>query len=181
MLKKPLSFIAYLIILIILGLTVRHFAINPMYDNPVNHKTEINSAPLFSTSLTNLQGMQQNLRQYQGKIIVLNFWATWCPPCRKEIPDFIALQEQYKAQGLQFIGIAVEDKEPVAEYIATTKINYPILLGGDNGITLAQQLGNSVGAVPYTLIVNRQGQIVYQHPGELSKEQLVAVITPLLN
>jgi thiol-disulfide isomerase/thioredoxin len=111
---------------------------------------------------------------------VLNFWATWCPPCLKEIPDFIDLQKQYADKGLQFIGIALEDKEPVAEYAAKTKINYPILSGGDNGIALAHQLGNSMDAVPYTLIVNRQGQIIYRHPGELSKEQLLKVIAPLL-
>jgi thiol-disulfide isomerase/thioredoxin len=142
-----------------------------------------NTAPsvLPEFNLPDLSGRQHNISEWHGKILLINFWATWCPPCRKEIPDFIALQQQYADKDLQFIGIALEDREPVAEYAAAIKINYPILLGGDDGIALAQQLGNSVGAVPYTLIVDRQGQIILRHPGELSKQQIMEVISPLLN
>lgn len=155
-----------------LGITARHLF-------PAVEKAVVSSLPEFN--LPDLSGRQHNISEWRGKVLVINFWATWCPPCRKEIPDFIALQEQYAAQGVQFIGIAIEDREPVAEYTAAGKINYPILLGGDNGITLARQLGNSVNAVPYTLVVDRQGQIIHRHPGELSKEQLVEIIGPLLN
>lgn len=137
--------------------------------------------PLPEFNLPDLSGNQHNISEWRNKILIINFWATWCPPCRKEIPDFIALQEQYAAKGLQFIGIALEDREPVAEYAAATKINYPILLGGDNGFTLAHQLGNSVDAVPYTIVVDRQGQIIHQHPGEFSSKQILDIITPLMN
>lgn len=154
------------------GMTARHVF-------PPAEKISPSALPEFN--LPDLSGHQHTISEWQGKVLVINFWATWCPPCRKEIPDFIALQQQYADKGVQFIGIALEDKEPVAEYIATTKVNYPILLGGNNGIALAHQLGNSVDAVPYTLIVNRQGQIIHRHPGEFSKEQILDVITPLLN
>ncbi|TAK62459.1 TlpA disulfide reductase family protein [Methylobacter sp.] len=170
--KQTALIIIAAILALALGITARHF-----FPSPEN--TAPSALPGFN--LPDLSGQQHNISEWQGKVLVINFWATWCSPCRKEIPDFIALQEQYANNGLQFIGIALEDKEPVAKYSAESKINYPILLGGDNGIALSQQLGNSAGAVPFTLIVNRQGQIVHRHPGELSKEQLMEILTPLLN
>jgi thiol-disulfide isomerase/thioredoxin len=160
------------ILALALGISVRHFF-------PPAETSATSTLPEFN--LPDLSGRQHNISEWKGKVLVINFWATWCPPCLKEIPDFMALQQQYADKNVQFIGIALEDKEPVAEYAATTKINYPVLLGGDNGITLAQQLGNNVDAVPYTLIVDRQGQIIHRHPGELSKEQLLKIIEPLLN
>ena len=170
--KKTAPIIIAAIIALVLGMTARYFF------SPAE-STGPSALPGFN--LPDLSGREHNISEWQGKILVINFWATWCPPCRKEIPDFIALQEQYAAKGVQFIGIALEDGEPVAEYAAATKINYPILLGGDNGIALAQQLGNNVGAVPYTVIVDRQGQIIHRHPGELSKQQITDIIAPLLN
>ena len=155
-----------------LGITARHLF-------PPAEKTAVSPLPDFN--LADLSGRQHSIFEWQGKLLVINLWATWCPSCLKEIPDFIALQEQYEAQGVQFIGIALEDREPVSAYTATAKINYPVLLGGDHGITLAYQLGNRVGTIPYTLVVNRQGQIIHRHPGEFSKGQIVEIITPLLN
>jgi thiol-disulfide isomerase/thioredoxin len=137
--------------------------------------------PLPDFNLPDVSGNQHNISEWQGKIRVINFWATWCPPCLKEIPEFIALQEQYAAKGLQFIGIAIDDQEPVEKYLASAKINYPILIGDVTGIALAHQLGNSVDAVPFSIIVNQQGQIIHQHRGEFSREQIMEIIKPLLN
>ncbi len=137
--------------------------------------------PLPDFSLPDVAGNQHSISEWQGKIRVINFWATWCPPCLKEMPEFIALQEQYADKGLQFIGIAIDDQEPVEKYLASTKVNYPILIGDITGIALAHQLGNIVDAVPFTVIVNQQGQIIHQQPGEFSKEQIMKIITPLLN
>jgi len=148
---------------------------------------QLSSAPeqpamnsLLEFTLPDLQGKPHNIKEWQGKILVINFWATWCPPCRKEIPEFIALQNQYGDKGLQFIGVAIEDTQPVAEFAKKIGINYPILIAEAIGIMLAGQLGNSSGAVPFTIVVNQQNKIIYRHPGELSKQQLQDVILPLL-
>lgn len=131
-------------------------------------------------SFPDSHGQLQSITQWRGKILIINFWATWCPPCLKEIPEFVQLQQTYQDRNLQFIGIAIEEQQPVAEYLEHTKLNYPILVAGDAGSSLSRQLGNIIGAVPFTVIVNPQGQIIHRHPGELSKNTLLQLIQPLL-
>lgn len=138
------------------------------------------TTPLLEFSLPDVTGKQRSISEWQDKIRIINFWATWCPSCLEEIPEFIKLQKQYKDKGLQFIGIAIEDQQSVEEYIKTININYPMLVGGEQAIGLSHQLGNIINAVPFTIIVNREGQIIHRHPGELSKEKILEVITPLL-
>jgi len=142
-------------------------------------QTEIKTPPL-QFSLPDETGKQHKISDWQGKILIINFWATWCPPCLKEIPEFIELQKEFDKKGVQFIGIAVEDVQSVKEYLETININYPILIGGEKAIVLSHQLGNIVNAVPFTLIVNQQGQIIHRQPGELSKEKIRETIEPLL-
>lgn len=139
------------------------------------------ASPLADFSLPDITGTEISIRHWQGKILVINFWATWCPPCLKEIPEFIALQSQYAEQNVQFIGIAIDDPEIVADYLSFTKINYPILIAESEGGALSYKLGNTFRAVPYTIIVNQQNQIIYRHPGDLTKQQLSDLIEPLLS
>ncbi len=133
--------------------------------------------PLFS--FPDLNGTPHSSNEWQGKIMVLNFWATWCPSCLKEIPEFMALQSQY-GEKVQFIGIALDDIEAVKTFQQKTVVNYPILISGDwAGFQLAKQLGNSVSAIPYTIVVSSVGQVVYRHAGELSVSELQKIIAPL--
>lgn len=145
------------------------------------NKEQISSLPpTLEFSLPDLQGRQRAISEWQGKILIINFWATWCPPCLKEIPEFINLQNELNDKGLQFIGIAVEDRETIEQYLKTIAINYPILVGGGEAITLSQQLGNIINTVPFSIIVNKQGQIIHRHPGELNRDKIIEIITPLL-
>jgi thiol-disulfide isomerase/thioredoxin len=131
-------------------------------------------------SLPDTEGMSHSIDEWKGKVLVINFWATWCPPCLEEIPEFMKLQESYRAQGLQFIGIAVEDAEPVREFANRFQINYPILIAGMSGLGLATALGNLAGVVPFTVVVNREGQIVQTRPGIFDPAQIEETVVPLL-
>ena len=136
--------------------------------------------PLPTFSFPDLNGAAQNVTQWQGKIIVVNFWATWCPSCLKEIPAFMKLQTQY-GEKVQFVGIALDDVEAVKTFQEKTAVNYPLLISGDfEGFQLAKKLGNIISAIPYTVVTNREGIVVYRHSGELSATELETVLNPLL-
>ena len=124
-----------------------------------------------------LKGDMRNIKEWDGKLILLNFWATWCPPCKKEIPHFIELQKEYGSQGFQIIGIAIDDEDAVRDYVKEVGMNYPSLVVQDGGVMLAKRYGNGIGALPYSVIINRDGEISYTIKGELSKiraEELLA-------
>jgi len=131
-------------------------------------------------SLPDLEGTTRKLSEWNGKVLVVNFWATWCPPCRKETPAFVALQEQYGAQGLQFIGVAIDERDNVEAFADTYGVNYPMLLGDLDAINTSKQYGNRFGTLPYTVIVDRQGKINFIQRGELLKTTAEEKIKALL-
>lgn len=135
---------------------------------------------VMATRLADLQGQTQALSQWRGKVLVVNFWATWCAPCREEIPAFIRLQDQYRAQGLQFVGIAIDQRDPVLAFIREFGINYPVLLGGIETVEMSRQAGNRAGALPFTLIFDRAGKIATTEIGGIKEARLQAIIKPLL-
>lgn len=144
----------------------------------IENPAEMREAPDFR--LTDLDGKTRSLGNWQDKVVVVNFWATWCPPCVKEMPLFVELQKKYAEHGLQFVGIALDQIEPVRDFAADFEVNYPILLGEHEGIELSQQYGNRLGVLPFTAVVNRTGQIVWRHLGELTEQHFQASILPLL-
>lgn len=136
-------------------------------------------AALAEFTFQDIQGIERNSKEWLGKVVIFNFWATWCPPCREEIPEFIKLQKAHKNQGLQFVGIAIEEQHPAAEFAKQMGINYPILIGQTGGIELSLQLGNAIHALPFSVVVDRQGKIVYTHSGIFKTQQITEIITPL--
>ena len=142
------------------------------YLNQPQIQTEKNPAIGFQRpefAAMDLDGQFRNIKEWDGKLIFLNFWATWCPPCLKEIPEFIELQKAYGDQGFQIIGIAIDDEDKVREYVKKVGMNYPSLVVQDEGVMLAKRYGNGIGALPYTVIINRDGEISHTIRGELSK------------
>jgi peroxiredoxin len=132
-------------------------------------------------ALPDLDGKNRRLSEWKGKVIVLNFWATWCPPCREEIPLFVDLQKRRAAEGLQMIGLAIDSNEAVAAYQKSARMNYPLLIGGeDAGMELIGRYGNRMGSLPFTAIIDRNGAIVARKLGAFDRAELESLIDPLL-
>lgn len=152
----------------------------PPGGSPLSGQADVvNSAAFWQTSLTDLAGRRQSLVQWRGKVVVANFWATWCPPCRHEIPVFIRMQGRYAQSGVQFIGLAVDDQEAVASLARQAGFNYPILLASEASGTLFQATGNAMGGLPYTVVFDRQGKAVATFTGEVPEARLEQLLKPL--
>jgi len=135
---------------------------------------------VFAARLADLQGGAPTLQQWRGRVLVVNFWATWCAPCREEIPGFVRLQERYGSRGLQFVGIAFDQPDKVAEFAREFRINYPLLLGGIETMEVLRQAGNRAGVLPFTLVIDRHGNVVSREPGGLKETRLEGLLHPLL-
>ena len=135
---------------------------------------------LLAASLKGVDGAPQTLEQWRGKVLVVNFWATWCTPCREEIPEFIKLQAQYAANGLQIAGIAIDSPERVAAYAKEMGINYPLLVGGIETMDLARDLGDRAGVLPYSVVIDRSGRVAGVVVGILRPERFEKLVLPLL-
>jgi thiol-disulfide isomerase/thioredoxin len=133
-------------------------------------------APAFV--LRDLRGRTLRLSDYKGKVVLLNFWATWCPPCRAEMPDLVKWQREYRSRGLQVIGITyppTEDSE-VRQFVHTVKVNYPILLGSAETKALFEQSDT----LPITVIIDRDGNIHDLIQGIILPEEFEQKVKPLL-
>ena len=127
-----------------------------------------------------IEGQTRNINEWDGKVLLVNFWATWCPPCKKEIPAFMELQDQYAEQGFQIIGIAIDDEQSVIDFADTMGINYPIMAAELAAMEVSRRYGNRINALPFSAFVGRDGKIALTKPGELSKEETEKVIQSLL-
>ncbi len=121
-------------------------------------------------------GDYQNIKQWDGKLVLLNFWATWCPPCKHEIPAFIELQQAYGEQNFQIVGLAIDDEDAVKEYAEQIGLNYPTMVVQQAGVELASRYGNTTGALPYTVIISPDGKISHTITGELSKKRAMEIL-----
>ena len=130
-------------------------------------------------TLKDMNGAEVKLADLKGKVVLLNFWATWCGPCRLEIPWFVELQEKYAGQGFRVVGISVDDPpEALPPFAARFKVNYPLVVGVDREDV--QKAYGPIFGVPITFIIGRNGRICMKHVGPASKEQFESEIKSLL-
>ncbi len=132
-------------------------------------------------SLPDVHGKERSLSEWQAKPVVLNFWATWCGPCREEVPLLISAQKRYQKQGLRVVGVAIDNQESVAAFAKEMKIDYPLLIAEEAGLLLMSRYGNSRGFLPYTVMISRDGAIVSRHLGGYSDKELTETLNLLVN
>jgi len=137
---------------------------------------EISSSAIFAAGFHDLQGAGRSLGEFQGKVVVVNFWATWCLPCREEMPAFSRLQAAWASRGVQFVGLSSEDPSRVAAFARSLGVTYPLWVGGDEIAELSRRLGNASGALPHTVVLDPGGKVLASKVGAYSEGALTGVL-----
>ena len=187
MLKKTLTALGYMLIMVVMGFAIRTYFLNPSTKESVTNTSASNlsTQALFAAQLPDVDDKPQALKQWQGKTIVLNFWATWCPPCRQEMPELSALNTEYKSRNVVVIGIAIDEMSAVKAFVRDTKsdaikVSYPLLAAEVEGLGLASSLGNDKGVLPFTIIIKPDGTIAKSYSGRITKPLLTETLSKIL-
>lgn len=136
------------------------------------HEFEQATAGLWQMRFVRPQGGDLDMASYRGRRLVLNFWATWCPPCVREMPELDAFQRQYAAAGWQVVGLAIDHPAAVREFLLRSPVSYPIGLAGLEGTDLGRRLGNDTGGLPFTVLFGSDGLPAARKLGETRRELL---------
>jgi len=131
---------------------------------------------LLAMTLPDLQGKPQPFAQWQGKVRVINYWASWCPPCVEEMPLFSHLHEKYAAAGVQFVGVGMDETDKMLTFVARSPVSYPLLAGGPNPSGVP---GLTVRGLPYTVVVDRDGKVLLSIYGGVKENDLVPLLDRL--
>lgn len=130
-------------------------------------------------TLVDLSGRARKFSEWRGRPLLLNFWATWCAPCREEIPLFIEKQRQHAATGLEVVGVAIDQRADVVEFVTRFGIPYPILLADDQTLDLMARYGNPIASLPYSVIFRPDGTIAYRKLGAFTPAELEKILKSL--
>ncbi|OAI53377.1 hypothetical protein AYO46_03300 [Betaproteobacteria bacterium SCGC AG-212-J23] len=135
------------------------------------------AAKLLSASFPDLSGRLRRLSEWQGRVALFNFWATWCAPCREEIPLLGATSRKY---GFPVIGIGIDTADKIREFAANYAVRYAMLISGPEAIPLMKAMGNSPGGLPFSVLLDRQGRLAHRKLGAFSRPELEGIVGPLL-
>lgn len=134
---------------------------------------------LFDLAFDDLNGTERALASYKGKPLVVNFWATWCPPCVKEMPDLEALSQAHPE--VQFVGLAIDTKRNVKRFLEKISVTYDLYVPGHAGVKHMRELGNPKAGLPFTLVIDAEGKVVTPLLGQIDKAELDAILSNLQN
>ncbi len=167
MLKKVLGYALAIAAIMLSGFAVRHYLLTPAVS-----PSSISTHSFFAAEFPDLDGQSQELRQWQGKTIVVNFWATWCPPCLEEMPELSNLHASYQDQNLIVLGISSDDPGKIREFANQTPVSYPLLSGDIDAMNISESLGNDKGVLPYTVIIAPDGSLLRSYFGLINQALL---------
>jgi peroxiredoxin len=160
-------------------LSASHFAIRLPEANPSATGGAIGSVrPDFV--LASNRGDMVSAEDFDGKIMLINFWATWCAPCREEMPMLMDLQRKHAEKGLQVVGIALDDAEAVKSFVETYGISYPILVGESDVFNTSAAYGNQEGVLPFSVLIDRKGIVRWQYAGKITHEDINRLLNNFL-
>ena len=137
------------------------------------------AAALLAAKFADLDGTPRRLRDWQGKALLCNFWASWCAPCREEIPLLVAAKQHGLPGSAEIVGIAIDSADKIRDFAQTYKINYPLLVADAGAIGLLRDLGNRAGVLPYTVALDPQGALIWRHLGAVKEPELRKVLESL--
>jgi thiol-disulfide isomerase/thioredoxin len=133
-------------------------------------------AKLLGASFEALDGKTTPMTTWRGKTLVVNFWATWCGPCREEMPDFVKAQTEFASKGLQFVGIAIDRRPPVEKFTKELGINYPILLGDVAWLDALKTMGNPQSVLPFSLVFSAKSEVMLRRVGKLKYDEIRSIV-----
>jgi thiol-disulfide isomerase/thioredoxin len=140
--------------------------------------TDASPAAIATARFIDANGEPRSLGQFVGQIVVVNFWATWCAPCREEMPGFTRLQERWKGR-VQFVGLASDDRAKVDRFGRDLGVNYPLWTGGQEVMDLSRRLGNRLGVLPHTVLLDRDGRVLESRIGLFAEDVLADRLSKL--
>jgi len=138
------------------------------------------ASELLSASFPDAAGRPQRLNQWLGKPLVLNFWATWCAPCREEVPLLVEFHGKYAPKGVELVGICADQVVKMLEFASAYRIGYTLLVADASVFTLLRRIGDAAGALPYSVVVDRKGTVAYRRAGAFKSGELEKVVDPIL-